>query len=139
MQITPQANQIPGTKTGATGATNQKTTAAAKTDAKLKAACKDMEALFMNLLLTQMRQTVPKDGLIPDSSATDIMQSMLDTETTKTMAKGRGMGLGDMLYKQLARLEQGASTPKTTNTTKTAQITNTTNTMNTTKTGQTQK
>ena len=71
-------------------------------DAKLKAACKDMEAVFLNLLLAQMRKSIPEDGLLGKSSQEDIMQSMLDSEMTKNMAKTGGLGLADMLYRQLA-------------------------------------
>ncbi len=76
---------------------------AAKQDAKLKAACTEMEAVFLNLLMTQMRRTVPKSKLMGEgSNAEEIMRSMLDSETTKNMAKAGGIGLADMLYRQLS-------------------------------------
>lgn len=68
---------------------------------KLKAVCRDMEAVFLNLLLSKMRDTVPKSGLTGNSSGETIMQSMLDSETTKNMSQAGGMGLADMLYRQL--------------------------------------
>lgn len=73
-----------------------------KQDAKLKAACADLEAVFLNLLLTQMRRTVPKDKLMGGGHQEEIMQSMLDGETTKNMAKAGGIGLADMMYRQLS-------------------------------------
>ena len=73
-----------------------------KDKAKLKGVCRDMEAVFMNLMLTQMRATVPKSSLLGDTAKDDIMRSMLDTEMTKNMAKAGGMGLADMLYRQLS-------------------------------------
>ncbi len=81
----------------------QPAAAQAAEDAKLKAACKDMEAVFLNLLLTQMRKTVPKDGLLGNSSEEQMLTSMLDTEVTKNMAQAGGMGLGNMLYQQLSK------------------------------------
>jgi len=69
-------------------------------DAKLKKTCKDMEAMFLNMMMTDMRKTIQKSKLV-DSSKEDIMTSMLDTEVTKNMANAGGMGLGDMLYRQL--------------------------------------
>jgi len=71
-------------------------------DAKLKEACREMESVFLNILLQQMRRTVPKEGLLEQSSGEETMQSMLDSEVTKNMAKAGGMGLADMLYRQLA-------------------------------------
>lgn len=78
----------------------------AKDDAKLKATCKDMEAMFLNMMMTEMRKTVHKSKLV-DSSTEDLMTSMLDTEMTKNMAGAGGMGLADMLYRQL-RLDASA-------------------------------
>ena len=80
----------------------------AKDDAKLKATCKDMEAVFLNMMMADMRKTVQKSNLV-DTSTEDMMTSMLDSEMTKNMASAGGMGLADMLYRQL-RLD--ASTVK---------------------------
>ncbi|MBP2649970.1 MAG: Flagellar protein FlgJ [Firmicutes bacterium] len=71
-------------------------------DAKLKASCREMESVFLDLLLKQMRQTVPKSELMSKSSGEETMQSMLDGEVTKDMAKAGGMGLADLLYRQLS-------------------------------------
>ncbi|MDR3562503.1 MAG: rod-binding protein [Negativicutes bacterium] len=78
-------------------------------DAKLKAACTDFEAVFLNLMLTQMRRTIPKSGLLGQSSQQDIMQSMLDGEMTKNMAQAGGAGLADMLYHQLTLANSNAA------------------------------
>ncbi|HWR38001.1 MAG TPA: rod-binding protein [Patescibacteria group bacterium] len=69
---------------------------------KLRKVCQDMEAVFLNMLMSQMRATIPKDPLLGESNAQNIMQSMLDTEMTKNMAKAGGIGLADMLYRQLS-------------------------------------
>ncbi len=74
----------------------------AKEDAKLKAACTEMEAVFLNLLLKEMRKSVPKGGLIGNSSQENIMRSLLDSELTKNMAQSGGVGLAEMLYRQLS-------------------------------------
>jgi flagellar protein FlgJ len=71
-------------------------------DKKLKAVCKDMESVFMNMMLTTMRATVPKDSLLGDSNEDGIMKSMLDTEMSKNMAQAGGVGLADLLYRQLS-------------------------------------
>ncbi len=71
-------------------------------DKKLKATCKDMESVFLNMMYTSMRKTVPKDSLLGESNEDDIMQSMLDTELTKKMSQAGGVGLADLLYRQLS-------------------------------------
>ncbi len=76
--------------------------AAASDDKKLKTVCKDMESVFLNMMLTTMRATVPKDSLLGDSNEDDIMKSMLDSEMSKNMAQAGGVGLADLLYRQLS-------------------------------------
>lgn len=96
----------------------EKAAAALKDDkekAKLKEVCKDMEAVFLNLMLSKMRETVPKSKLMGDSSQEELFQSMLDSEMTKNLAKAGGMGLADMLYKQLtleAEVKNKSQAPK---------------------------
>lgn len=72
-------------------------------DAKLRSTCRDMEAVFLNLMLAQMRETVPKGNLLGNSREEQMLTSMLDTELTKNMAQAGGMGLADMLYRQLSK------------------------------------
>lgn len=72
-----------------------------KEKAKLKEVCKDMEAVYLNLMLSKMRATVPKSKLMGDSSQEEMFRSLLDSEMTKNLAKAGGIGLADMLYRQL--------------------------------------
>jgi flagellar protein FlgJ len=84
------------------GATSANTPKQSLEDKKLKAACRDMEAVFLNMLLSRMRATVPKNTLT-NSNKQEIVQSMLDSEMTQDMARAGGAGLADMLYRQLAQ------------------------------------
>ena len=52
------------------------------------------------MMYKQMKATVPDDGLTEKSSARSIFEDMLD-ETMMERASGHGMGLSDMMYKQL--------------------------------------
>ena len=82
-----------------------------KDDTKLKKTCQDMEAMFLNMMLADMRKTVQNSKLVDDSKE-DIMTSMLDGEMTKNMAKAGGMGLADMLYRQLRMTAQNEKNPQ---------------------------
>lgn len=73
-----------------------------KETVRLKNVCRDMEAVFLNMMWTSMRATVPKNSLMGGGFAEDIMRSMQDAELTKTMAQAGGMGLADMIYRQLS-------------------------------------
>ncbi len=70
-------------------------------DKKLREACQGFEAMFLNIMYKEMRNTVPENSLFGDSNADKILQDMRDTEMVNQMAKAGGVGLGEMLYKQL--------------------------------------
>jgi len=84
---------------------------AAKDDVKLKATCRDMEAMFLNMMMADMRKTVQKSKLV-DTSKEEIMTSMLDGEVTKNMASAGGIGLADMLYRQLRIADSAVKKPQ---------------------------
>ena len=65
---------------------------------------REFESLFLNLMLKEMRATVPKFDPL-HSYAEETYQEMLDQELTKSMAQQKGVGLADMMYRQLSRLE----------------------------------
>jgi flagellar protein FlgJ len=54
---------------------------------------RDFESIFLNKLMSSMRKTVQKSGLL-ESFASDMFQSMMDEEISKEMAKNKGMGMG---------------------------------------------
>ena len=66
---------------------------------------RDFESVFVNKLLESMRKAVPKSGLL-DSSALDMYQSMMDQEMAKNMSEQKGMGIGEMVYQDLSRLDK---------------------------------
>jgi flagellar protein FlgJ len=70
--------------------------------AKLEEACKNFEALLINKMLASMRESLPEGGLFEKSFAEKMYQSMLDEELSIKMAQGKGMGLGELLFKQLS-------------------------------------
>jgi len=70
---------------------------------KLLEACKDFEAILLNKMLSTMRESIPEGGLFEKSYGEKIYQSMLDEQMTNEWAHGKGMGLGELLYKQLSR------------------------------------
>ncbi|MDB5765033.1 MAG: flgJ [Herminiimonas sp.] len=66
----------------------------------LKAAAKQFEALFMNMVMKSMRDATPQDGLF-DSEQSKMYTSMLDQQISQNFAK-RGIGLADALIRQLS-------------------------------------
>ena len=70
---------------------------------KLMDACKGFEAMFLDIMYRQMRQTVPKDTLFGHDNTDDILESMRDTAMVEKMSEAGGIGLAKTLYEQLQR------------------------------------
>ena len=73
-----------------------------KDDPRLKAACAEMESLFLSHLLKELRATVDKSGFMDGGQAEDIFTSLLDVEIAKKMSAAGGIGLSAILLEQLA-------------------------------------
>ena len=80
-------------------------------DSRYKAACNDMEALFINHMLSEMRKTVTKSGLTDGGRAEEIYTSLMDAELAKNMAQQGALGLSSMLREQLDRRAAGFQGP----------------------------
>jgi flagellar protein FlgJ len=91
----------------ARGLDDLKRTAHAAPDKALKTAAKQFEALFMNMIVKNMREALPKDGLL-SSSAGDTYTAMLDQQMSQNLA-GKSTGLADMLVRQLSKNMQPAA------------------------------
>ena len=74
----------------------------------LREAVETFEAYFLQMMFREMRKTSFDNGnsFIPKSNAEKIFTDMLDEETAKSAARSGGIGLADMMYKQLKR-QQG--------------------------------
>lgn len=72
---------------------------------ELKRAVADFESLFINQMFKSMRETIGKSELFHGGKAEEIYTSMLDTELSKNMAQAGGIGLADMLMRQLSDRE----------------------------------
>ena len=70
-------------------------------DAKLRKAVEGFESIFIQKMWQQMRNTVPKEGMFK-SREEKMWQGMYDQELSVKMSQSGGIGLSDMLYKQLS-------------------------------------
>lgn len=84
-------------------ATNQNTTIAPNDirQAKLERACSEFESIFITHMLKSMRTAVTEDGFLGNNNESKIIQSMFDENLALGIAKGKGMGLGKMLFESL--------------------------------------
>ncbi len=72
---------------------------------EMEKVARDFESVFINKLFESMRKAIPKSGLL-DSSAMDMYQSMMDQEMAKELSKRKGMGMGEMVYNDLSRMNK---------------------------------
>lgn len=82
---------------------------------KLIKACKDLESVFVGMMFKQMRSTVIKSDFTDGGMEEDMYEDMLFEKYSEEIAEGKGIGLGEMLYKQLVKTmnkESGAKNVK---------------------------
>jgi flagellar protein FlgJ len=83
---------------------NLKAAAAKDPDAALRETAKQFETLFLDMMMKSMRSAAPADSEF-DSEATRTYTSLLDHEYTRKLAAQGGVGLADLLVKQLSQLK----------------------------------
>jgi flagellar protein FlgJ len=66
----------------------------------IRQVARQFESLFTNMLLKSMREAKLGDA-IGDSQQTDFYQGMFDQQLAMQMSQGKGIGLADMLVRQL--------------------------------------
>lgn len=72
--------------------------------AKLRQACNEFEAIYINEMLKTARQTIPEDGLFEKNSATNIYEEMQDMEQARSMSQHSSIGIADAMYKKMSHL-----------------------------------
>lgn len=78
---------------------------------KLRKACADFEAIFINYIFKAMRQTVPKNNYMPQMPGKDTYGMIMDQKVAEDLSRrGGGIGLQKMLYEQLSRSAAGKGT-----------------------------
>ncbi len=86
----------------------------AESDEALVAVAKQFESIFVNMMLKSMRDTnaVFEEDNFMHSSESNFYRDMMDNQLGVSLSEGRGIGLADVLVRQLkhnASLQRGAS------------------------------
>lgn len=74
-----------------------------ESQAELRKAVAEFEALFINQMLKTMRETVKKGDLFHGGNGEEIYTTLLDAELSKAMAQAGGIGLGDILLRDFTK------------------------------------
>jgi Rod binding domain-containing protein len=78
------------------------------TAAQTRKAAEDFEAVFLAQMLQPMFETVEVDGLFGGGQAEETWRSLWVEETAKHIARGGGVGLADMVEKEMLKMQEVA-------------------------------
>lgn len=92
MNIKTQPIKVPSTHTH---------TDRSQVDPQIIQAAEGMEALFLDYMMKVMRQTIPKNEMDLESSATRIYRSLMDSEYATKAAQVGGIGLAEQIINYL--------------------------------------
>ncbi len=78
-----------------------KTQAGQDPQANLRPVARQVEGMFVQMMLKSMREALPKDGLF-SSDSSRMYTSMYDQQIAQQMTAGKGLGLAEMMVKQMS-------------------------------------
>lgn len=78
-----------------------KTKAGQDPQANLRPVARQVEGMFVQMMLKSMREALPKDGMF-SSDQTRLYTSMYDQQIAQQMTAGKGLGLAEEMVKQLS-------------------------------------
>jgi peptidoglycan hydrolase FlgJ len=81
--------------------------------AQLRRMAHELEGVFLNQLFQAMRASVPRDGIIEAAPGQELFTSLLDERLASQAAERMKGGIGEALYRQLARRLPPEETPTT--------------------------
>jgi len=73
-------------------------------DPKLWGTCLKFEAILLQQMMSAMRKTVPKSGLLPSGFASDVHNSMFDQILAQAGSQRSSLGIAGSIYRQLDQL-----------------------------------
>ena len=69
---------------------------------RLHQAATQLEGVFLDMMFSAMRDTVPKESIFgKESNAEDTFQTMLDEQRSQSVAQSGSLGIGRVLEEQL--------------------------------------
>lgn len=101
------ASDIGGLALGAQSLDKLRLQAKQAPDQAIKGAAQQFEQVFLNMMLKSMREATPQEGVF-DSEQTKMFTGMLDQQLAQSMSSGHGIGLADVMARQLSRSSLGA-------------------------------
>lgn len=72
---------------------------------KIEDAARSFESLLVHQMMNAMWSTVPKEGLLSSSREEELFRDMLNQALSDSIAEGRGIGLRDVIVKDMTKNE----------------------------------
>src|SRR4051812_46290694 len=107
------------------GLSKLKRAAGANDPKAIRTVAEQFEAMFTRMMLTSMRDAVGPDPIF-GSNQEQMYQGMADDQLSVQLAKGKGLGLADMLVRQLQKMGVKGASQAGAGTTGTTPVTGTT-------------
>jgi murein DD-endopeptidase MepM/ murein hydrolase activator NlpD len=76
---------------------------------ELKKASEEFESVFIAYLLKVMRETIEESGLMEQGFGKSIYTELFDQEVSRSIAQRGALGIGDLLYRNLADAQPAGS------------------------------
>jgi len=74
---------------------------------KIEEAAKEFEAVFLSQMVSHMFESIETDPMFGGGQAEGIYRSMLIQEYGKAMAEAGGIGISDILKRELIAMQEG--------------------------------
>jgi len=80
--------------------------------ARLKAAAREFEGIMMEMMLAAMRKNVPESPIFGHDNGRQMFNEMLDGQYARILADRGGIGLADLMVRQLDERQSGGTAAK---------------------------
>jgi flagellar protein FlgJ len=105
------ANDASSLAIGSQGLDKLRLQAKQSPDAAIKGAAQQFEQVFLNMMLKSMREATPQEGMF-DNEQTKMFTGMMDQQLAQSMSSGHGVGLADVMVRQLSHSSMAGANPK---------------------------
>lgn len=70
---------------------------------KIEEAAQGFESMFVNMLISQMRKTIPDSELLENGPGRQMFEEMFDQEISKKISERGGIGIADAVKREFER------------------------------------
>lgn len=80
-------------------------------DEQMRETAGQFEEIMIRQLLKEMRKTVPQNGIIQNSHATEMYMEMMDDNLAAQMADSQSLGISELIYEEMKQKNEAIVDP----------------------------